>query len=72
MMRDWFLSFAIYLDPNRYSWSGVQKRDWELYRSRNSGVMSVNYTEVGMVDDRYFDRTKRCDFLWENVAIVEN
>lgn len=38
----------------------------------NLKVMSVNYTEMGMVDDRYFDQTKRCDFLWENGAIVQN
>jgi len=75
IMKDWFLSFAIYLDPGRYSWSGVKKPDWEMYHSdgnRNARVMSVNYTEVGMVDDRYFDQTKQCEFLWKNGAIVQN
>ena len=75
IMKDWFLSFAIYLDPGQYSWSGVKKPDWEMYHSdgnRNARVMSVNYTEVGMVDDRYFDQTKQCEFLWKNGAIVQN
>ncbi|KAK4160660.1 alpha/beta-hydrolase [Cladorrhinum sp. PSN259] len=75
IMKDWFLSFAIYLDPGRHSWSGVRKPDWDMYQSygsHNARVMSVNYTEVGMVDDRYFDQTKRCDFLWENGATVQN
>lgn len=34
--------------------------------------MSVNYTEVGMVDDRFYDRMERCKFLWEHGDIVQN
>lgn len=65
-MKDWFLSFVIYLDPHQHSWSCVKKPDWKTYQShgsRNGRVMNVNYTEVGMLNDRYFDQTERCDFL---------
>lgn len=74
-MKDWFLSFAIDLDPTSHSWSGLSKPIWETYRdpeSNKNQVMSVNYTEIGMVDDRFYDQTERCKFLWEHGDIVQN
>ncbi|KAF2184752.1 alpha/beta-hydrolase [Zopfia rhizophila CBS 207.26] len=75
IMKDWFLSFVIYLDPAWNSWSGIRKPFWGVYQypgSNNARVMSVNYTEIGMVDEKYYDRTKRCDFLWEHGTVVQN
>ena len=75
IMKDWLVSFAIYLDPNRNSWSGIRKPFWREYRDHggdSTQVMSVNYTETGMVDEKYYDRTKRCNFLWKHDSVVQN
>lgn len=74
-MKDWFLSFAIDLDPTSQSWSGLKKPGWETYQDpqrNNYLVMSVNYTEVSMVDDKFYDQTERCKFLWEHGDIMQN
>ena len=70
-MKDWYTSFAIYNDPNRESWSGIEKPFWPLYADGNA-VMSINYTESGAVDDVYYDKTSKCEFFWENGDIVQN
>ncbi|KAF2177529.1 alpha/beta-hydrolase [Zopfia rhizophila CBS 207.26] len=69
IMKDWFVNFAIDLDPNNWTWSEVKKPYWPLYEKK---VMSVNYTEMGIEDDAWFDRSARCEFLWENGAVVQN
>ncbi|KAH7355897.1 Alpha/Beta hydrolase protein [Pyrenochaeta sp. MPI-SDFR-AT-0127] len=71
VMRDWYASFTLHADPNTESWSDVLKPFWPKYVDRNE-VMSVNYTEVGTVDDIYYDDSERCRFFLENSKVVQN
>jgi hypothetical protein len=71
VLRDWYVSFIVHSDPNVQSWSGVAKPIWPGYKL-GGGVMSVNFTELGAVDDRYYDDTKRCSFFWNNEEMVQN
>jgi hypothetical protein len=70
-MKDWWTSFAIYLDPNAQSWSNVEKPFWPMY-NESAEVMSVNYTQVGPVLDLYFDKNDRCRFFEANEDVVQN
>ncbi|KAF2244160.1 alpha/beta-hydrolase [Trematosphaeria pertusa] len=70
VMKDWYVSFAIHGDPNAQSWSKVLKPTWPDYRTGE--VMSVNYTQLGAVDDVWFDDDTGCKFLWEHEEVVQN
>ena len=70
MMKDWFTSFVVHLNPNKESWSGVPKPEWPTYA--RDDVMTVNYTEVGPVKDWYFDANEKCDLLWDSGSTVQN
>ncbi|KAF1953587.1 alpha/beta-hydrolase, partial [Byssothecium circinans] len=48
-LKDFYVSFAIHLDPNAESWSNVSKPVWPDYKTGE--VMSFNYTEMGAVSD---------------------
>jgi hypothetical protein len=69
-LKDYYLSFAIHLDPNVKSWSNVPKPVWPDYKAGE--VMSFNYTEIGAVSDIYYDNTARCRFFEEQDDIVQN
>ncbi|PNS20113.1 Secreted lipase [Sphaceloma murrayae] len=72
-MKDWFTSFAVHLDPNVESWSGIQKPNWPVYQGGDAGgfsIMSVNYTEVGVVQDA--DASAQCDFWHGQSYVVRN
>lgn len=71
VMRDWYSSFIIHIDPNAESWAQVVKPFWPQYIDSDE-VMSVNYTELGAVDDIYYDESKRCEFFWDNGDVVQN
>ena len=71
VLRDWWVSFVIHNNPNAQSWSGVTKPFWPGY-AESKEVMSVNFTEIGTVDDGYYDDTDRCNFFWENGENVQN
>lgn len=72
ILRDWYISFIVHNDPNEQIWSGGGARPtWPDYRPSGE-VMSVNFTELGAVDDRYYDDTQRCNFFWEHEATVQN
>ncbi|KAJ4349735.1 uncharacterized protein N0V89_008353 [Didymosphaeria variabile] len=71
ILRDWYVSFVVHNDPNAQSWSGVPKPIWPEYEPSGE-VMTVNFTELGAVDDRHYDNTKRCGFFWENAGTVQN
>lgn len=71
VLRDWWVSFVIHNDPNAQSWSGAVKPFWPSYAGSGE-VMSINFTEVGAVDDGYFDDTNRCNFFWEHGEQVQN
>lgn len=70
ILKDWWVSFAIHGDPNAESWSNATKPTWPTYASGE--VMSVNFTEIGAVQDAYYDATKQCDFFWEFEDVVQN
>ncbi|KAJ4295596.1 hypothetical protein N0V90_007609 [Kalmusia sp. IMI 367209] len=69
-LKDFYLSFALHLDPNAQSWSNVSKPVWPDYKSGD--VMSFNYTEMGAVSDVYYDNTERCKFWQDNSEVVQN
>ena len=71
IMKDWFASFTVHLDPNVESWSNVPKASWPTY-NKASNVMMVNYTEIGVVNDKDFDKSERCNFFWKNSDVVQN
>ena len=71
MMQDWWVSFALHLDPNAQSWSNVTKPTWPLY-SESTAIISINYTEVGAVSDLYYDKNERCEFFEKNEDVVQN
>ncbi|KAI0467815.1 Alpha/Beta hydrolase protein [Xylaria cf. heliscus] len=70
VVKDFYLSFAIHLNPNAESWSNVLKPVWPDYKSGK--VMSINYTEIGAVSDVYYDNTDRCRFFQDNDEIIQN
>lgn len=71
VLRDWYVSFIVHNDPNAQSWSGAARPKWPEYDLAGE-VMSVNFTELGAVDDWYYDDTERCRFFWENQETVQN
>jgi carboxylesterase type B len=75
IMKDWYISFAVTLDPNQNSYSNVSKPNWPLYQSAGQttfNVMDVNYTQIGVVDDLDFDVSARCDFFHSQSYVVRN
>ena len=75
IMKDWYLSFAIHLNPNTVAYSNAKKPYWPSYQAagvQNLTVMDVNYTMIGRVDDRYFDATVQCDFFHGQSYVVRN
>lgn len=73
IMKEWFLSFAIQLDPNVLNTSGIAKPYWPTYTAPNSTnftIMDVNYTQIGSVAD--FDASPQCDFFHGQSYVVRN
>ncbi|KAF2644798.1 alpha/beta-hydrolase [Massarina eburnea CBS 473.64] len=70
LYKDYYISFAIHLDPNEQSWSNVSKPVWPDYKTGD--VLSFNYTELGAVSDVYYDNTEKCQFFWDNGDVVQN
>jgi len=69
-LKDYFLSFAIHLDPNVESWSNVSKPMWPDYKVGEA--MRFTYTEIGAVSDLYYDNNERCRFFEANSEVVQN
>ena len=74
IMKDWFLSFAINLDPNVQTFSNVTgKPYWPQYQTpgtANFTIMDVNYTMVGI--ERDYDASPQCDFFHSQSYVVRN
>lgn len=72
IMKDWFLSFTIHLDPNVQSFTNVSKPNWSQYQQGDDvfNVMSVNYTQIGVVPDA--DASAQCDFFHGQSYVVRN
>ncbi|TIA38171.1 hypothetical protein D6C78_04200 [Aureobasidium pullulans] len=76
MMKDYFLSFAIDLDPNSFTppLSNLSRPYWPEYvdaQDYGSGfsVLEVNETRIGVVTDQ--DASARCDFLQANAFAAQ-
>ncbi|KAL9079065.1 MAG: hypothetical protein Q9157_002033 [Trypethelium eluteriae] len=73
IMRDYFLSFVINLDPNTESLSNTSKPFWPMYQAPSSSrfsVMDVNVTNLGVRED--FDAAPKCDFFAGQSYAVRN
>lgn len=72
ILKDWYLGFAINLDPNSISNSGTPKPYWPQYQSDPSGfrIMDINYPMMGVTQD--FDANPRCDFFHGQSYVVRN
>lgn len=73
IMKDWYTSFAVNLDPNMESYSGTPKPFWPQYNLvevSNFTIMDVNYTMMGAIED--FDAAPRCDFFHGQSYVVRN
>lgn len=73
IMKDWYASFAVSLNPNAVSYSGMEKPHWPAYGDTSEGgfsIMSVNYTMMGAQPDP--DAAPRCDFFRGQSAAVRN
>ncbi|KZT55318.1 alpha/beta-hydrolase [Calocera cornea HHB12733] len=58
IMKDWWLSFTVNLDPNVQAWSNASKPYWPTYMGGNMtfSAMDVNYTAAS-VDLDYLSRS---------------
>ena len=73
IMKDWFLSFTLHLDPNVQSFTSASKPYWPQYvipGSNNFTIMDVNYTQIGIEQD--FDAKPGCDFFHAESYEVRN
>lgn len=73
IMKDWYASFAVNLDPNAVSYSGTAKPHWPAYGDASEGgfgIMSVNYTMMGGRPDPH--AAPRCDFFRGQSYAVRN
>lgn len=81
IMKDWFLSFAVNLNPNSQSWSDNAKPHWPQYTSQistgaaagqgnNFVVIEVNATNIAVMTDP--DASDRCDFFHGQSYVVRN
>lgn len=73
IMKDYYLSFTTHMDPNAVKYIGTPKPMWPTYVNNASDaftVMSVNYTEIGAVQDA--DTSALCDFWHGQSYIVRN
>jgi len=71
IMRDYYLSFVVCLNPSEVSFSETPKPYWSAYDSGAGFLaMSVNYTEMGVVTD--FDASAQCDWFHGQSYVVRN
>ena len=70
-IKDWFVSFAVHLDPSAERWSGVKTPEWPAY-GKNGDVLVVNSTDLDILTDDRFDLGERCAFWRKNGDIAQN
>lgn len=72
-MRDYYVSFAVALDPNAKSYSNVPSPYWPTYmndHNRNSSILDVTYSTIDVHRDT--DASPRCDFFHGQSYVVRN
>lgn len=73
IMKDYYISFAVHLDPNAESYTGSPKPCWQNHLDsgkRTFSIMQVNETELAQRPDP--DAAPQCDFWQANSYIVRN
>jgi len=72
-MKDYYISFAIHLDPNQESFTGTAMPRWPAYINSQDGTFSVlqaNQTSIGERPDA--NAAPHCDFWQVNSFVVRN
>lgn len=72
-MRDYYVSFAVALDPNAKTYSNIRRRYWPTYtndRDQSFAVLDVTHTTIGVVRDA--DASPQCDFFYSQSYVVRN
>ena len=72
IMKDWFLSFAVHMDPNARSWSGESKPAWPKYFTNGVGerVVAVDFADIKPQVDP--DLGERCTYFWGKSDVIQN
>ncbi|GAM86419.1 hypothetical protein ANO11243_044330 [Dothideomycetidae sp. 11243] len=73
IMKDWFLSFAIHMDPNMQSFTNAEKPYWPQYQavsSLNLTIINVQDTKISVRADT--DASPQCDFFHGQSYAVRN
>lgn len=72
-MRDYYVSFAVSLDPNAESYTDIPRPYWPTYMSEQNGDFSVlNVTDSLISVHRDADASPRCDFFHAQSYVVRN
>ena len=72
-MRNYYISFAVSLNPNEMNFTTVDHPDWPTYQSPGvSGftILNVTYTTVRPSED--VDVRPQCDFFHSQSEVVRN
>ncbi|RJE24716.1 Carboxylesterase family [Aspergillus sclerotialis] len=73
ILRDYYVSFAVALDPNAKSYSSISRPYWPTYMNDKNGpfsILDVTYTTIGA--ERDIDASPRCDFFHAQSYVVRN
>lgn len=72
-MQDYWVSFAMTLNPNTYTQSGQPNPLWEFYQSYDEqtfNVLNVQYTSISTTPDP--DANPQCGFFNGQSYVVRN
>ncbi|RMJ24384.1 Carboxylesterase family [Aspergillus sp. HF37] len=73
IMRDYYVSFAVSLDPNAESYTDIPRPYWPTYMGEQNGDFSVlNVTDSLISVNRDADASPRCDFFHAQSYVVRN
>lgn len=73
ILRDYYISFAVLLDPNAKSYTNIPHPHWPTYQTAGSSgfsVLNVTYTDISITPDQ--DASARCDFFHGQSYVVRN
>ena len=73
ILRDYYVSFAVALDPNAKTYSNISRPYWPTYMNDKSGpfsVLDITQTTIGV--ERDSDASPRCDFFHAQSYVVRN
>ncbi|KAL3425572.1 carboxylesterase family protein [Phlyctema vagabunda] len=72
IIRSYYISFAVALDPNTNSYTNISHPYWPSYQENegNFSVLDVTYTTVGAAPDR--EASAQCDFFHSQSYAIRN